>query len=178
MRHVITRIMLLACVVCGLASCAIIIEEHAPRWKYSLKYNGIADSFECVEDTYPISEEYAVPEFFIMDDGKVVFRFFYKDIGFELQAANDGPFKVGKTYYFSGTDEYFDVSFDWLYDGKDYECRSGSMSFERSILSNAAYIIRFEFDLYAPDGSKMEIRDGIFYAYYKVQPRNTDLGLK
>ena len=178
MKKLIIRLLVLASVVCGLSSCAIVIEDHAPRWKCSLKCNGVAENYECVEDTYPVSMEYAVPEFFIMEDGKVVFRFFYKEIGLELQAASDKPFKNGKKYSFSAGDEFFDVSFDWLYNGKDFSCDSGTMQFNRSILPGIAYTINFEFNLSAPGGSKMEIRSGVFTVYDKVQPRNTDIGLR
>lgn len=174
----IYKIMLLASVLCGLSSCAIIIKEQAPRWKYSLRYNGVQDSYECVEDTYPITREYTVPEFFIMEDGKVVFRFYSKALGLELQAASDGPFEARKQYRYKKGDEFFDASFDWLYGGMTYECTSGSVEFRRSILPSVAYTVHFEFDLTAPDGSTMEIRSGVFTVYYKVNPRNTDLGLK
>ena len=172
------KILLIILALCSLSSCALEIKYQAPRWKYSLKYNGKEESFSCLEDTYPVSMEYSVPEFFIKEDGTVIFRFFYKEMGFKLQAANDGPFKNGRKYEFRKGDEFFDVSFDWLYKGKDYECTSGWMEFKRGFLSDAAYTVSFEFDLTAPDGSKMEIRDGVFSACNKVQPRNTAQGIQ
>ena len=178
MKTGMIKIVLIIIALFSLSSCALEIKYQAPRWKYTLKYNGKTDKFNCVEDTYPVEMEYSVPEFFIRDDGTVIFRFFYKDIGFKLQAANDGPFKNGSRYEFRKGDEFFDVSFDWLYNGKAYECTSGWMEFKRGFLSDAAYTVSFEFDLIAPDGSKMEIRDGVFSACNKVQPRNTAQGIQ
>ena len=177
MRTIVTRIIVTALALCCLSSCLIQIYYQAPRWKFTLKCNGTEDKFECVDDTYPVSMEYSVPEFFIMDDGKVVFRFYYKDTGFKLQFANDGAFSYGRKYSYKAGDEFFDVSFDWLYKGKSYECRSGFIQFESDIL-NADFTVNFEFDLEAPDGSRMEIRKGLFTVYDKVRSRNTSLWLK
>ncbi|MBR4826936.1 MAG: hypothetical protein IKZ91_03525 [Bacteroidales bacterium] len=141
-------------------------------------HNGISYDYTCVQDTYPVHMEYAVPEFFSMDDGRVVFRFFNKETGFELQAGNEGPFKNGKEYSFSAGDEFFDVSFGWLYEGLDFQCDGGSMTFSRNILPGIAYTVKFEFDLSSPDGSRLEIRKGVLTVYDKVEPRNAELGIK
>ncbi len=178
MRKSIIKLLLAATAICILESCLTTIVYQAPRWNYSLKCNGVTDKFDCRTDTYPVSMEYSVPEFFVKDDGKVVFRFFYKDIGFKLQAANDGPFKNGKKYYYSAGDEFFEASFDWLYEGKEYTCDSGWVMFRRNILPGTDYTVDFEFDLSAPDGSKMEIRDGVFTACSKIEPRGTASGIK
>lgn len=177
MKAHLTGLLLLAATLCCLTSCLTMIYVKAPRWLVYLKHNGVEDSYTCFQDTYPVSQEYSVPEFFIMDDGKVVFRFYYKDTGFKLQFANDGAFSYGRKYTYKAGDEFFDVSFDWLYKGKSYECNSGFIQFERDIL-DAAFTVNFEFDLTASDGSKMEIRKGQFTAYDKVKPRNISLGLK
>ena len=161
-----------------LTSCLIEINIEYPRWKYSLKCNGKDQSFICSRDTYPVDWEYSVPEFFIKDDGTVIFRFFYKDIGLKLQFANDGPFNNGKKYSLSAGDEYFDTAFQWLYDGKAYECKSGWIKFQRSIFSSVDYTMDFEFDLSAPDGSNLQIRNGVMTFYDRVQPRNTAQGIR
>lgn len=173
------KVLFLAACFCCLTSCMIEIREQFPRWKVSLKYNGVSDSFECVDDTYPASMEYSVPEFFILDDGdKVVFRFYYKDMGLKLQAASEGPFRYGKKYSLRSGDEFFDVSFDWLYNGRKYECQSGWMEFKRAMTIREAYSVSFEFDLAAPGEEPLSIRNGVFTVYDKVAPRNTGAGLQ
>ncbi|MBO4742236.1 MAG: hypothetical protein J5533_01250 [Bacteroidales bacterium] len=176
MRNCIKYI-LLAVSLLSLASCMMVIEYKPPRWKCEMKFNGASQSSLCEEDTYPVSMEYSVPEFFIMDDDRVVFRFFYKATGLKLQFANNAPFKYGKRYYFNGTEEFFDVQFDWLYGGVAYECTSGWIEFHSSVLSSVAYTIKFEFDLASPQGDKAEVRSGTFTVYDVVKPRNTNEGL-
>lgn len=170
-------LLLLAICLCSLQSCMIEIREQQPRWGYSFKCNGVSQNYECVNNTYPSRMEYSVPEFFTMEDGKVVFRFYNKDTDFKLQAANNGPFKIGKKYDYKAGDEYFDVSFGWLYDGKEYECSSGWIEFKKAAFTREAYRINFEFDLTAPGSDKLEIRNGVFSVYDKVAPRNTAAGL-
>ena len=160
------------------SSCMIQIKYDFPRWKCTFACDGEQQREVCGNDTYPETFEYSVPEFFIRDNGEVVFRFYDKNTGLKLQAANDAPFKNGTKYSFKRGDEYFDASFDWLYGGKEYKCASGSMTFKRSPLPSIAYTIDFEYDLTCPDGSTMEIRNGIFTVYQRVNPRNTDLGLE
>lgn len=160
------------------SACMIEIKYEFPRWRCTLKCDGARQSQECVLDTYPETREYSVPEFFVMDNGGVVFRFFDKNTGLKLQAANGERFVAGTKYQFKRGDEYFDVSFDWLYNGKDFSCDSGWMIFKRNLMPNIAYTIDFEFDLSASDGSSMTISNGTFTSYYKVKPRNIDLGLK
>ncbi len=172
------RILLPIVMAFCVSACMIEIKYQAPRWKCTLRCNGKTEKAECGYDTYPTVYEYSVPEFFIMDDGRVVFRFYDKGTGLKLQAANDGPFKYGTQYSFSRNDEYFDVSFDWLYSGKAYGCDSGFITFKTSIMPGTAYTIDFEFDLSAPDGSTMEIRKGTFTVFDRVQPRNTAAGLQ
>lgn len=178
MRKIAFRLLLAAAAFFCLTSCLMEIKIQAPRWKYSLTCNGVTDRFECVDDTYPVSMEYSVPEFFAMEDGKVVFRFFYKETGFKLQAANDGPFRNKEKYSFAAGDEFFEASFDWLYGGKEYKCDSGWVMFKRNILPGTDYTVDFEFDLSAPDGSKMEIRDGVFTVFSKVEPRGSASGIE
>lgn len=179
MKRKLTRLLSLALALFCLSACVIVVYHKATRWSLSLKCNGAEDHFECIDDTYPVEIEYSVPEFFIMDDGQVVFRFFYKKTGFKLQFANQGPFKYGKKYSYKAGDEYFDASFVWLYKGQQFECRSGSVEFKRPLLSasSIAYTVHFEFVLTAPGSNDMEIRNGVFTVYDKVNPRNTDLGL-
>ena len=154
------------------------IKYDSPRWRCNLKCNGKSEKMVCRADSKQYYKEYSQPEFFIMEDGGVVFRFFDKDTGFKLQGGNDGPFKKGVKYRFSRGDEYFSVSFDWLYGGKAYSCDSGWMSFDYSVLPGVTYTVDFEFDLSAPDGSTMEIRNGVFSVYDKSNPVNTIPGLE
>lgn len=179
MRINCLKLLLLALCLCALPSCMIVIRDQSPRWEYSLKCNGKTDKFKCIEDTYPKSMEYSVPEFFIKEDrDKVVFRFYYKHIGYKLQFATTGPFQYGKRYEFNEGDEFFDVTFRWLYNGVEYKCRNGWIEFKKgSALLREAYSIKYEFDLTAPGSDKLEIRNGTFTVYDKVEPRNTDLGL-
>ena len=178
MRRRLLFIVLALATLAGTSSCLMVIRDSAPRWKYSLKYNGTNDSFTCTEDTQPFVQEYSVPEFFVMDDDVIVFRFYDKASGLKLQAGNTGPFINGKTYSFKEGDPFLDVSFQWLYNGKEYTCRSGSMKFSRNILPNIDYKIDFSFELETPAGTRLSITDGVFTAYSKIQPRNTELGLK
>ncbi len=161
-----------------ISACMIEIRYDFPRWKCTFTCDGEQQREVCGNDTYPETFEYSVPEFFIREDGVVIFRFYDKNTGLKLQAANEAPFKNGTKYSFKQGDEFFDASFDWLYGGKEYKCASGSMSFKRSLLPSIAYTIDFEYDLTCPDGSTMEIRNGAFTVYQRVNPRNTDLGLE
>lgn len=160
------------------SSCMIQIKYDFPRWKCTLTCDGKHQREVCGNDTYPKSFEYSVPEFFIRDNGGVIFRFYDKNTGLKLQAANETPFKSGTKYSFKRGDEYFDASFDWLYGGKEYNCTSGSMTFKRSSQPSIAYTIEFEYNLTTPDGITMEIRNGTFTVYRRVNPRHTDLGLE
>ena len=169
----------LALSMCLASSCAIVIKQALPRWKVTLKCNGKSYSHKCGEDTYPVEMEYSVPEFFIRNDGRVVFRFNYKDMGFKLQfATTGGPFEEGQKYSFVRNEEFLDVSFGWLSDGKRFKCSQGWIEFNRSILPDISYTLDFEFDLSASDGSQLQIRKGTLTIYDRVKPRNLDLGLQ
>lgn len=172
------RILLPILVAFCVSACMIEIRIQAPRWRCTLNCNGKYEKAECGYDSYPTVYEYSAPEFFVRDDGQIVFRFFDKDTGLKLQAASDGPFKYGVKYDYSRGDEYFNVSFDWLYEGKDYVCDGGCITFRNNILPGIAFAIDFEFDLSASDGSEMKIRNGTFTVYDIVEPRNVDLGLQ
>ena len=160
------------------SACMIEIKYQAPRWKCTLKCNGKTEKAECGYDSYPTVYEYSVPEFFVMDDGRVIFRFFDKGTGLKLQAASEGPFKYGEKYTYSRGDDSFDVAFNWLYGGIAYGCDCGWICFKSSRMPGTAYTLDFEFDLSSSDGSSMEIRNGTFTVYDRVQPRNTAAGLQ
>ena len=177
MRARLIRLIIVLACLCSLQSCMIEIREQQPRWGFTLKCNGVSQSYECVSVTTPVSMEYSVPEFFYKEDGTVIFRFYYKDTDFKIQAANNGPFKYGQRYDYKAGDDFFDVSFGWLYDGKEYECRSGWIEFKKALTIREAYRISFEFDLTAPGSDKLEIRNGVFTVYDKVEPRNNKAGL-
>jgi len=175
-RHICIPVLLATALF--LSSCMIQIKFESPRWECTLKCNGKVQKEVCGNDTYPGEYEYSIPEFFIQDNGGVIFRFYDKNTGLKLQAANETRFKSGTKYSFKQGDAYFDACFDWLYKGKKYLCDSGSMTFNRSSNPSIAYTIDFEYDLVAPDGSTMEIRNGTFTIYDRIKPRNTDLGLE
>ena len=171
--------MALVALACCLTSCITVIEIKEPRWKCSFSYDGKQYSYECKEDTYPVEQEYSVPEFFTMDDGTVVFRFFNKDNGLKLQAACDGPFRYGQRYDFDPENVFWQASFGWLYGGAAYECRSGWVKFSRGLLPGVAYTMSFSYDLAEPvSGAVLQIRDGTFTAYSKVMPRGVGTALK
>lgn len=178
MRSLLFKILLTVSVALCASSCMIEIKYEAPRWKCTLEHNGVTEKLVCKEDSFPLSQEYSVPEFFFRDDFGVIFRFYDKNTGLKLQFANDGPFKDGQKYSFKRGDEHFDVAFDWLYAGKEYSCDSGWIIFKKYSIPGIDYLIDFEFDLSTPGGDKMEIRKGTFTVYYKVKPRNTFEGIE
>ena len=178
MRARSIRFLLPIMVALCVSACMIEIKYQAPRWKCTLKCNGKTEKLECGYDSYPSMYEYSVPEFFVMDDGRVVFRFYDKESGFKLQAANDGPFKYGVKYNCSRSDDFFDVSFNWLYGGIAYGCDSGWICFKSSLMPGTSFTMDFEFDLSTSDGSRMEIRSGTFTLYDRIQPRNTAAGIQ
>lgn len=171
-------LLLLAAVLCNVTSCLIEVKQESPRWKYSLTCNGEKSSYTCTDDPLSIDLEYSVPEFFVMDDGAIVFRFFDKDTGLKLQAGCYGPFRSGVPYNFTKDDRYFSVDFPWLYNGAQYECTSGCFTFRTSILPAVAYTIDFDCNLSDPSGRNLEIRNGVFTVYNKVNPRNTAVGIR
>lgn len=175
----VLRLFLAFLLLATASSCIMVIstEDNDPRWEVSFKYNGHKESTTVTDNPSPVSMEYSVPEFFIKEDGRVIFRFNYENIGFKLQFPNNGPFVYGKRYSFTGKEEYFDVLFDWIYNGVDYSCKDGWIEFQSSKRRKIAYTIKFQFDLVSPGGTKMQITDGVFTVYEKIEPRNTDVGL-
>jgi hypothetical protein len=178
MGKVLLRLLLLAAVLFGANSCLIEIKQESPRWKYSLTCNGEKNSYTCIHDPLSAEIEYSVPEFFILDDGTVVFRFFDKDTGLKLQAGCFGPFRSGVTYSFTKDDRYFSVAFPWLYNGAQYECTSGHFTFRTSLLPAVAYTLDFDCKLSDSSGNTLDIRNGVFTVYNKVNPRNTAAGIR
>lgn len=172
------RYILALVLLCAACSCIMILDiDNDPRWKVSFKYNKAKENLTFRDDPSPKGYEYSIPEFFIMDDGQVVYRFYFKNRGFKLQFANIGPFVYGKRYYFTGKEEYFDVSFHWVLDYVKYTCNNGWVEFHPSNDAKISYTVKFEFDLVSPEGKKMQIRDGVFTVYEIIKPRNTDVGL-
>ena len=159
-----------------LCSCLIHIDP-SPRWKVSLKNNGVLKSISSISDPSPGSNEYSHPEFFVNIGDTTVFRFNDEMDGFKLQFCTTGPFVFGQRYEYKKGERFFDVRFDWLYPSDDYYASSGWITFKKSIRDDIPYVVEFEFDMDSQTSPSAKIRNGVFTVYEKSGPRTTGAGL-